>query len=273
MFWSKSKKPQVLPVGAKRVFAIISWGAAGTKWVAKILNAHPDIFSVHHGRAYIREALAEVDHLDDVAVLRMIRRMGEGYQLAGDVHGLNREQVPAMRTAFGDDFRCAVLVRDPQSRLRSQVALFEERDYTEAIWKVDYLKQVPSVQRVARYFSDRKKAMFMHGVNMLNAIVVEKTVGTIYRLEDLTTKPASVVRLVSELSADTIRVDEAWAAEVMRQPAVNPHKSVVRDAPILSLREKWQVEIIQAILQPEAVAIYRELGYEIPKDWQCAAAA
>src|SRR5262245_29106527 len=87
---SRAARPEA---GPPNLFAVITWGCAGTKWLTQALNGHPDIFCVHALRfcLSVRDGVAE--SLDDVAVLSAVERMGTGHRAAGEVHGLSRTSV------------------------------------------------------------------------------------------------------------------------------------------------------------------------------------
>ena len=108
---------------APHLFAVVSWGCAATAWLARVLNSHTDVFCVH--QANVKWSLfSEAPRLDDVLYMRLIRNLGRGHAAAGDVHGIDRNKIALLREAYGEGFDCAVVVREPLSRLRSQFSLF-----------------------------------------------------------------------------------------------------------------------------------------------------
>ena len=108
-------------VGPTQTFALISWGAAATTWLSRVLDSHPEIFCAH--------ALNDVWHrfgdsqrwtwlgggkcLDGLRYLRILSVYGYFYRVVGDVHGVSRHEVPSLREAYGKYFNAAVLVREP----------------------------------------------------------------------------------------------------------------------------------------------------------------
>jgi hypothetical protein len=248
------------------MFAVITWGCAGTKWLAQVLNGHPDIFCVHALRfcLSVREEVAE--RLDDVQVLSAVERMGAGLRLAGEVHGLARTSARRLQAKFGERFRCAGLVRSPAPRLRSQLALFETNDYSPRAWpNMEYVDSLRGFSSVAAHVKSYERLMFVHAVNMLNAVIEEQELFPLYRLEDLSTSPAALRAFVGYLSRGRVAADDQYLAWAQNQGAPNSHVSLAGSRP--QSFDAWQIEVIRAILRPEAVIAYRALGYEIPDDW------
>ena len=170
------------------LFVVVSWGCTATKWLASVLNAHPDIFAVHHMRSHLRMVVPETDALSDYEYLRMLRQLGAGHLLAGDIHGIPIGTVPALTGWFGDRIRTAAVVRHPEKRLLSQVRLFEEFAYSEQVWgAMDYLESLNGFEQVAHLAVGRKKRCFAHAVYMLNNVIQEAQCCRIFRSEDLTT--------------------------------------------------------------------------------------
>jgi hypothetical protein len=246
------------------VFCVVSWGCAATKWLAKALNAHPEVFCTHHLKFAHDLVCPTSGKLGDEECVRMLRQLGSGYAFAGDVHGISRERIPALKTVFGNEFQAVAMIRDPQKRLLSQIGLFHEYSYDERIWSgLKYLRTRPGFEHVERYFDDVQKRFFMHGVNMLNAVIEEAVVCPLVRAEDLTTDPVALGRLLRTLTGGRLEESPQWAESVIRLRAVNQHQR--RDA--VTIDQTWQLEILRAILSPEAVRIYGEHHYEIPETW------
>src|SRR5262249_28982767 len=203
------------------VFAVISWGCAGTKWLSHALATHPGILSVHSFNSVHEMYVPAKAALTDVQVLNVLRLLGRGYALVGDVHGINRWSVPELKETFGDSFQAAAVIRDPVKRLLSQISLFEHGNYSEKGWgDLDYLRHLPGFERVYRYYPDRKKRFFMHAANLLNAVLEERQHCLLFRMEDLTTRPESLCELVRHLSGGKLAVAPAWAEQILARPAV-----------------------------------------------------
>jgi hypothetical protein len=251
--------------GPPNLFAVITWGCAGTKWLSQALNGHPDVFCVHALRFCLGVQKGVAERLDDVGVLSAVERMGAGLRLTGEVHGIARTSVGRLKKAFGPRLRCAGLVRAPVPRLRSQLALFEYHGYSPKAWpNMDYVDSLPGFSRIAVHARSYQRLMFIHAVNMLNAVLEEQTLFPLYRLEDLSTKPAALKSFLAYISAGRVEADEAYLRWAQSLGAPNSH---VRRVGGQRAFEPWQLEVVRAILRPETVVAYRALGYEIPDDW------
>jgi hypothetical protein len=248
------------------MFAVITWGCAGTKWLSQVLNGHPDIFCVHALRYCVSVGDGIGERLDDVQVLAAVERMGAGLPLAGEVHGLARTSVARLKAKFGARFRCAGLVRAPAPRLRSQLALFATHNYSPRAWpNMEYVDGLQGFRRVAHQVRTYDRLMFVHAVNMLNAVLEEQELFPLYRLEDLSSDPAALQAFIGYISRGQVTPDEAFLAWAQNQGAPNSHVALAGKRP--PTFDGWQLEVIRAILRPAAVIAYRALGYEIPDDW------
>jgi len=107
------------------LFAIVTWGCSGSTWLAKVLNSHNEIFCLHCYNQHLSYVVNN-SYLNGISYLKSIAVTATGYKLAGDVHGINREELPLIREFFGEKFRDAVLVRDPLSRLKSMIFCLEK---------------------------------------------------------------------------------------------------------------------------------------------------
>ncbi|MGH7102377.1 MAG: hypothetical protein ACREFJ_08260 [Acetobacteraceae bacterium] len=239
------------------VFSVISWGCAATGWLAYALNSHPDIYCVHAANTFWSR-LGEQRYVDGISYLRIIGSQGYAYKAAGDVHGVSRQAVAALRKAFGGNFGCAVVVRDPLPRLRSQVALFEAMNYDRKSWgDLAYLNGICKSAGISLEQLSDKQRFFVHGVNMLNAITDEANIATIYRSEDLTSAPGKLRQLITEITNDKVSVSDEWAEAAVARRRINSHGSSSAGE-----FDDWQRHVVQAVVTPEAWKIYRSLGYE-----------
>ena len=125
------------------------------------------------------------------------------------MHGVSRETIPDLRTKLGERFNCAILVREPLPRLRSQMALFENWPVKSA-WNVDYVQTF--IDQGVRLPEDNIiNRLFLHGVNMLNSIIQEEPVAPIWRSEDLTSNATMLARFIEELTRGHVQVELGWA--------------------------------------------------------------
>ncbi len=239
-----------------RVFAVISWGCAATGWAARVLNSHPDVLCMHAANTYWhRFGASDSEKLDGVPYLRVVMTMANGYQAAGDVHGISRDQVPAIQEAFGQYFECAVLVREPIARVQSQMALFDSFRRFPA-WDLDYAKDLIDRCGLSLPSEDSECLMFVHAANMLNAILEEQALGPVFRAERITSSAEDLAEFINFLTAGDVTLEHDWLEQVVHQPRLNQHVQDTR--PEL---EPWQIDVLRKVVQPEAWEAYRKLGY------------
>lgn len=239
-------------------FAVISWGAAATSWLAYTLNSHPDIYCVHAANRVWR-ALGAAPLLEGIDYVRLIASQGHAHVAAGDVHGIALSSVAEIREALGPRFKAAVVIRDPLPRLRSQLAHFDRFGHhqTYDLSRVDDLIDHHNLTVGQGDYSARLR---IHGVNMLNAIIQEVSVGPVFTSESLTGDPAALCSLVQALAPDGFQVSEEWCDRSVRSQPVNRHRRDESDA----LDDPWLREIIRKIVKPEAWELYARFGYETP---------
>lgn len=240
-----------------QLFSIVSWGCAGTSWLAKVLNSHRDIICLHD----FPIGYCGIENRNPFDYMRSLYLTSYAYILAGDIHGIPRDAIPELKKIYGEAFRSAVLVRAPYPRLLSMLATVRfnhglDNDYSY----IDGLADRLNIGGELTW--DRR--MFIHAVNMLNAIVDEKKyVGDmIFRMEDLTCKPDALYRLIAHISAGKVLPDEKWLADAIRIPSAHSHRDQYDKAVILTDEEK---EMIEVILSDKALREYEKLNYDVSK--------
>lgn len=241
------------------LFSVVSWGCAATEWLATTLNSHPDILCWHCVNMSWRK-FGGAPSLDGWKYLRLIGVSGCSYKACGDVHGISRESIPELREKLGERFNCAIVVREPLPRLRSQIALFQMSPVTNA-WNVDYVQTFID-QGVCLPQDNINNRLFLHGVNMLNSIIQEEPIAPIWRAEDLTSNAAMLARFVEELTRGHVYAQLEWAERAIYRPATNRHSGSNVAA---HLFEPWQIDAIRKIVKPRAWRIYETLGYKTPE--------
>lgn len=249
-----------MEAGKARVFAVVSWGCAATHWLARTLNAHPDIFCVHAGN-FSWHHYGRAPYLDGPEYLTTIREMGSSYGAAGDVHGVDLRTIGAVRKTFGDQFACAIVVREPIARLYSQIALFKANLHTRA-WNVDYVQRFID-QGVVLPVDSYENRLTLHGISMLNSIVSEQATARVWRCEDLTTQAETLAAFVTEIAGGSVCVDPGWAQAAIGLPGVHRHANDDNAAPDRRPQD-WQIDAIRKIVSPEAWDHYAQLGYVAP---------
>src|SRR4029450_3655043 len=195
--------------------------------------------------------------LDGLAYLRVLRMQSVGYLAAGDVHGVNRMEIPALRTALGDMFGCAVLVREPLARLRSQLALFRQHDF-KGWGDLQYVESIAESAGVAPASLTIEQRHFIHGASMLNAILEEREIARVFRSEDLTSDPGMLCDLVTELTRGSVSSAPQWAESAMTIRPANRHAPASA-----SMLNEWEINVLRSCVKPEAWNAYRALGYRV----------
>ena len=246
---------------AAQCFAVVSWGCAATSWLAKQLNAHPEIFCVHASNAFWKQ-LGGAPELSAVDYVKLLACQGYAHRAAGDVHGIAAGDVASVRDAFGERFGCAVVVREPLPRLLSQMGLFDKLGYSRG-WDVGYVNAFVE-GKVRLPNQDYQTKLFVHGVNLLNNVLAEREVAPIHRCEDLTSDARALGEFVNVITRGRVAPDSEWAREVVESAPLNSHAARDRSR-LEDAFEDWQIEVIRKCVEPETWEAYRELGYELPE--------
>ena len=168
--------------------------------------------------------------------------------------------MPECRRSFGDKFNSAVVVRDPISRVHSQLALYQDFEGLRA-WNVDYLDAVLSRTGIVVAPEDYESRLFVHAANMLNAVLDERDVGKIYRSEDLTSDSQVLGEFIEEITRGKVSPSSQWLESEIRTKRVNVHSAQ------RSRREfgDWQIDVIRKVVDPRAWEVYESLGYARPE--------
>jgi hypothetical protein len=237
---------------------VVSWGCAATAWLAKILNSHPDLFCVHALRS-TWSIFGYAAGLDDVTYMHVIASQRHAHKAAGDVHGIARSSIPALRQAFGPRFNAVVVVRAPEPRLYSQLALFAKYQAHKS-WDTSFARHLIDTHRLRLPAGTYEEELFVHGVNMLNAIVDEQAVGTLYRCEDLTSQAETLGLCIEEVTRGVVSPTCDWLRCAVQCGKINQHRTATQPPTFT----EWQLEIIHKIVTPLAWDYYERLGYTLP---------
>jgi hypothetical protein len=239
-----------------RLFAVVTWGCAATEWLAHHLNECPGIFCAHAANN-LWNKFAGADWLSGLEYLEVIGMQGHAALAAGDVHGVARTDIPDIKNKYGERFNAAVVVRDPLPRLRSQLGLFSRYAQFRA-WDSTYLQNMfPDIIKALPTRS-YEELLFLHGANMLNAIVEEIAVGPFFRMEDITTDRQRLAALVEHLTGGAVVAPESWLDSAVKSSRTNSH--VGSASHVFS---DWQVEVLRKAVRPDAIELYCRLGYEV----------
>ena len=240
-----------------RFFSVLSWGCAGTTWLAKALNSHPEIFCVHCFNVELRRRSNPNVRTQGVDYAGLIERAGSDYRFLGEVNGFTADDIPLLRNALGPSFSIAALVREPIARLRSHLAF---RGLPEKVQRarLDHVDDL--VKRRGLPFTDLDPELrfFIHSANMLNTILREQQQGPVYRMEDVTARPDVFADLFVHLTGGELEAEPWWIEMAAHLPPIR-----VAGGPKPELTEQQQ-EIVSIVVRPAAWAAYEELGYERP---------
>lgn len=249
------------------MFYVVSWGCAATAWLARVLNQHPDIYCVHAANHHWH-VLGNCEKVDGALYLQIVGSQGHAHLAAGGVHGMSRHLVPECRRIFGKQFNAAVVVREPLSRIRSQISL--NRDF-EGVQTLDLYYLDALLERTGTVIKpgDYESRLFVHAANMLNAVLEERGAGRIYRSEDLTSNRDVLGEFVEEITRGKVSPDSEWLKAALETKKVNVHAGRY---PPLEL-DDWQVDVIRRVVDPLAWDIYESLGYVRPEFAACSAAS
>ena len=251
---SGSKKKRYLTV-VPSLFSVVSWGCAGTAWLARALNSHPDVFCVQGANHYL-QSMRGIAPMDGLEYMHVLAAIATGHSAVGDVHGISRHLIPELRENYGSIFSVAVLVRDPLPRTRSQLALFKTLPDT-ATWDLGYVDAIAvqcGRQPDTLTQDDRLK---LHAFNMLNNIVDEQATGPVYRIEDLIRNRDSMASLLQHLTCGRLQSPSWWLDYVQQLPALNGHNDRSRGDDLSAA----DLNLLAQVVTKESKALYRELGY------------
>ena len=244
-----------------RLFAIITWGCAATTWLSIVLNAHLDIFCMHatNSAMILKNGVNRFyNWTDGLDYIQLISRVAFSFKVAGDILGISRSDVPELKKTLGKNFNAIVLVREPISRLKSQMALFDRLGNYQPWSNIDYVDSIIEKKGVMLPKVDYNHKLFVHGVNMLNSITQEAPVGKIFRAEDITTNESSLSDLIKEISGGLIVPEKEWLSTMLQISPINKHRK--KDI----FFSNWQIEIIKRVVDEKAWELYSKLGYLKP---------
>jgi len=244
---------------SQQLFAVISWGAAATSWLSKALNSHPEIFCLHSLNIYLNfdKDRRSFPRNDGLEYLYLIARSAFAYKVIGDVHGISRYDIPEIRKLLDKRFNAVVVVREPLPRLKSTLSHLR-LNMKYPLYNVDYVNDIIKNKKLILPHNDYGDRLFVHGVNMLNAIVEENNVGKIYRSEDLTTNKSILFEFIEEITGGKIKTDSELLSNMLKIDKVNKHvKEEIQF-------DDWQIDVIKSVVSDKAWELYSKCGYDKP---------
>ena len=246
------------------------WGAAGTTWLARLLNSHEDILCLHAPilPRYDHFRFAESSEIVDLVFNG--EDFGAAYPVVGFTHGIASEWQSLLTEKYGDQLRCFAVTRHPIKRIQSTLDLnIRQKDVrlADPTWRQAYADTYQELtQSSGRQFPDDFESLaFYKACKMVNSIIWERQQAfPLYRFEDLVSNEESVKNLVAHVSRGTCQL----AAAVVRKMQDTVVRA--RAAPGLSVVETyraWRTEHRDAyhhLVAPPALRLYQQLGYELP---------
>jgi hypothetical protein len=242
----------------KCVFAVVTWGAAASNWLALALNSHPKIYCSHalNGEWATATGQPRIDGLEFINALYYCFRE---YPACGDVHGLSRDTIPKIRSALGGRFGCAVIVREPVARLRSALSLALRQASTKAWGPLDYVLEF--VNKGCPLPEDTyENRLTIHNINMLNSVIEESPLASVWRQEDITSNARKLRDFTTQLTNGVVQPSLKWAREAIAIPPTSSHTAKATPPPF----SDWETEAIRRVVKPQAWQIYADLGYSLP---------
>jgi hypothetical protein len=267
-------------------FGVITWGCSASAWVAKLLNAHPEVFCVHGLGKKARWKLPGSDDFSEegpeanlVAYCRCLLQRASSYRVIGDVHSLPVRSWPTLCQALaprlfeGWQMRGAVLVRHPIVRIESACRL-DEGHREEGLQRANHRRKYESSRRLAHLGGwhlapDDYEALTFHWYCRMAAghILLELASGCpIFRMEELVQKPAAAQRLLDHLSAGQLVFSESLVHSLYGR-RVNSHRPAGASndpGEIFDSWPEWKQQMLARILSGPSLKIYRDLGYDFP---------
>jgi hypothetical protein len=257
-------------VTGRILFVGFCWGAAGSTWLARVLNSHEDVLCLH------APIMPRYDHLETADSLELIDTvvtrfsLGGTYPVVGFTHGIAVESYGALLEKYGARLRCFTLTRNPIARIRSAVAKYvsdagHHRD--DPRWRHEYAASYDLLRRGAAgpFPDDFDSLAFYKACTMVNSIVWERQQPfPLFRLEDLVARTADVQALLAHVSDGACRLEER-VIEKLQRLVVRPHAASLESAE--ETYRSWRAEHRAAfhhLVTGPACELYRELGYELP---------
>jgi hypothetical protein len=269
--WSNLFHGSTSPSSGSRFFVGYCWGGAGSTWVARLLNAHPDILCMH------APILPRFDHMEFEDAQELLSFFFEGeldnYPFLGFTHGVSIQWAGRLEEQYGSRLRSFVLIREPVARLRSVVALQSHlaRDRDEGYQRAMIERWLPIWNQLCERSGrdlprDYRSMSFYYAVKMLNEIEAETETGyPIFRLEDLVSKVGAVYELFAHVAPGAIRMAKGQIRRIQRTK-VGAHAT---EAP----EGRWGYNTmpltmkvaLDTLLTDKSRALYRMHGYDLPK--------
>ena len=246
------------------LFAIITWGSTGTSWISKILNHHPEIFCVHELALVLDQSKLFSsndfwDKFDPIDYMKIVARTSH-HEVKGDVHSFRPEDIPQLKEYFGKNFTSVVIEREPISRLKSTISLYNSTKQYK-LYDIEFIDDIISKKKIDLPKFDYEHKLFVIGVNLLNAIEreVNYNAGKMFRMEDLVSDPKYLKSLIEEISSGELSADDELLYKMIKTPPAN-----IRASKEKIEFEDWQIDVIKKTVDEKAWDLYSKIGYAKP---------
>jgi hypothetical protein len=252
------------------LFLGFCWGAAGTTWLARLLNSHEDVFCQHAPMfpRYDHFRLAEAMEIIDVVLNE--QAFGGAYPVVGFTHGIAAEWYDALREKYGQRLRCFGVTRHPIPRIQSTLELNvekKERRTSDPTWQRAFAETYDTLRQLSNkdFPDDFESLAFYKACAMVNSITWERQQDfPLFRLEDLISQEPAVQQLLSHVSDGACQL-AATVVQRMQQTVVRPHAR--RTLTVAETYGSWRAEHREAfhyLVTAPSLAEYCQLGYELP---------
>lgn len=241
--------------GNHQRFLVNRMGNTGSTWLAKLLNAHPEVFCEHEGvvsRIWPRSAYDEEDILQYVEFIAAYERH-EAYFAVGDIGSTWLNHVIE---APADEFSTAILLRHPirilNTRLRQvRSGYVEFTDFATAEIQRYFAIDPNTLGEADRYFVN-DCAVFLSVAEHFG------DVGSVIRIEGFCDQAyaTSVLKELTGLTYPPDLIQKLWFQRI------NSHNNASDPARIFAGFSSWQQDFYMTHIDPVA----RATGYELAND-------
>jgi len=248
------------------------WGAAGSSWLSNLLKMHKDILCLHMPSFPGINLQKEDEMLEALEWLCL--RLGKVYKYTGVTHGLLFYNHEKIATFFEEEYNIEshgfILTRHPIKRVISAFRLDimnptirkADKSMEECKGQVyDKLIEVSGKQ----FPDDFASIGFYRSCELLNNIIGETETGLpIFKIEELGSSEETVNKFFSYISDGKLSLNSEIIRDVQNKKVNTRSKRQLSEQQIY---DAWSDEFREAyhyIVKPEAIELYKQLGYNFP---------
>lgn len=241
----------------RNLFVLYSWGRTATAWLARVLNAHEDIFCIH-------QPILNEEHGNKSGKLRLMSEVflgggfGGHYRNVGFTHGVPSYFHHDIEAGFNANIRVATIQRHPIKRINSAtktLSSIPRRFYNT----YEELKKMS-----AHDFPDDNLSLAHYNFCKSCNRIIHESKFLIFKMEDLVTNPKTLNILVRYVTWDECGIELERLRSLQKKPINQRFKKSKSPQEIFDGWTADQQLAFKTLLAPEAVAIYRKLGYDLP---------